>query len=213
MQNQQPEEEEFYKMKYYKYKAKYHKLLEQQGGIKMPSFSSVTSGLKTAASGLSTVASGVASAASTASNVASKTASSVASKAIEAKKSYERSQEQANKERQQNINKLFEDIRSLLALAYPRPEEDNYKLYRLIGQLEQPCKFQSLLDIVTNVKGTNNDVIQRKNSIADRINKLCSTTLGGLNAECRMVVKSPNQRGGNDSESLDTIDDFTFSDF
>lgn len=178
MQRQADEHsEEYYKMKYYKYRAKYEKLLEQQGGINF-------------------------------SNLANKVTKTVGMDA-ESKAKREQMKEDS-------VAVLFRRIVNLINQIYDKDNINNYKRHRLFGQLEKPCTFQTLIDIINTLQEKSDMVRQEKNDIIRAINNTCKTITGGLKAECKMTIADVQQGGiynSYDSDSLETIDDLTLTDF
>lgn len=185
MQNEKYSEE-YYKMKYYKYRAKYEQLKEfaqqqqlneQNGGFKDIFKRAATS--------------------------AKENMDAVIKKTNEYRADNKRVQDDTK------IN-LMSEVADFLTSGLP----DGKEKWKKLGRLENPCSYQQLIDMVNAVnidKISNSEdktkKLQKKNALINNIRRDCATTMGGLNALCKYT--EPTGQTGGYSDSPDFLDDLS----
>lgn len=123
------------------------------------------------------------------------------------KQSVDQGHFQKNHPNEKNIKQLMKDIHDFVKKYVFPKNERKYK--KIVGRLEEPCTYKQLEDIVNGIKidleekslkgfNTIKDVLEhakkenenhtkQKKEIIDRIVKLCSNTTEGINALCKYV--------------------------
>lgn len=200
--------EEYYKMKYFKYRAKYEQLKEiaqQTGGMSNQVFMK-------------------------------QPLPPHLQHQLPQKQSVAQGHFQKNHPNEKNIKQLMKDIHDFVKKYVFPKNERKYK--KIVGRLEEPCTFKQLIDIVNDIKtdleekslkgfNTIKDVLEhakkenenhtkQKTEITNRIVKLCSNTTGGINALCKYVdvddieaikANKPHKQDGGYTDTPDSLDD------
>jgi len=198
MQNQEFSEE-YYKMKYFKYRAKYEQLKEiadsrskiQTGGIRQ-----FFSGSKP---------------------------STPAPTGTPQPQPLEAQDSKTNPRSKENADALMGEIGAFIRKHVTNQND----LYKIIGRLEEPCSYKHLIDIVDSISNNFSnmemnsfknleearqhiaakelDIRNDKENLKAKIKTTCSTTLGGLNSFCNL--KEPRSEPSNQSPSQETKKD------
>jgi hypothetical protein len=222
MQNQEFSEE-YYKMKYFKYRAKYEQLKEivqsrpglQTGGWSFRSTKPVTNPVPSQVPN----------------PVTSQIPGQMPGQAPGQVPGQAPGQAPGQVPVKSDISTLMNDIKEFVRENLEVKDKNKY--LKTIGKLEEPCSYKQLIGIVDNVKidlnvevpndlrGKTLDEISkyvddqktkidsRKKGLIDRIKKQCATTIGGLNSLCKLeeeVVSTQSQKGGY-TLTPDSLDD------
>ena len=158
MQNQEFSEE-YYKMKYLKYKAKYEQLKENivtNGGF---SFSELSKANKQY-------------------NKNTKTKSKSNTKSATPKAAPTPTPVPATNKKSEIKNLM----NSVFEFATKDIKSDTKKVIKIAARLEKPCSYKELINIITD---TQNGDVNTKDKLIKSIKKECSTFLGGLNDICK----------------------------
>ena len=199
MQNEQFSEE-YYKMKYFKYKAKYEQLKEQQGSSNMLSKAKDFFTKKTPAPG----------------QVSGPVPGQVPQGPVpekKQKKSFFSGITGNTAEKASDAKNLMNDVVTFVTNGMV----DGKQKWKIIAKLEQPCTYQQIYDIVNNTQiitsGRDFETVKSEQETKARllkdIKKTCSTITGGLNAVCKYV----EPLAGGYGDSPNSLDDITLTDF
>jgi len=216
--------EEYYKMKYFKYRAKYEQIKEigqasglQQGGMKYFGFGKNTPVQQPAPGG--TI---VLQPSPDANNIQQVNTGSVQPNIIQSMKQsyvdYNTKKQETKEAIEKSADELMRNIHVFVKenTIDKKPDEiSKKKYYKIVGKLEEPVSYKQLIAIVSSIEiheeeelGTkfktikevvnhNKEFENKKNILIDGINKQCSTVTGGLNAICRYTGDLPFSQSEN----------------
>jgi hypothetical protein len=232
MQNQEFSEE-YYKMKYFKYRAKYEQLKEiaeargqQTGGMDSVKgfFGYGPKAAPVPASNQPIVQVPVDQMQPTQSKP------SITQQVTQAYSNYSASQQQKKADNATAIDQLMREVNIFIkenTIGIKDNEHNKKKYYKILGKLEEPCSYKQLIEIVNSIEINEEEEINgkfktikevkqhtsefdnKKAGLIQQINKQCATVTGGINALCK-YNDDPQQRGGY-IDSPNSLDELTIS--
>jgi hypothetical protein len=193
--------EEYYKMKYFKYRAKYEQLKEiaearglQQGGVQQVQVPVAVPQLTPEQIEAFKK------------QMEQDKPKSTMQKMKDMYANSQAKREATNEGKKANASELMEKIHVFVLDNLKTKNERKYK--KIVGKLERPCSYKQLIDIVSSITQNNDEAIDtnkhktyqdiiahvttfentKKNLIAD-IKTQCSTVTGGINEICKYTDK------------------------